>query len=160
MSDSDPKRTSQSSSTRESTPRPAAGDLPTLRMANLATRRFTRHASPVISRPKIATTCSRVTRRRPERKTDFGALSRGVDRDQAPPQAVGITGIVRKPRFAARRAITPGENAVTKKYSSLRRSLLAATAVAFSLPLIAAQATPAAAADEDRHSSVPLPRVR
>jgi len=48
----------------------------------------------------------------------------------------------------ARRAITSGENAVTKKQSSLRRSLLAATAVAFGLPLIAAQATPAAAADE------------
>jgi pimeloyl-ACP methyl ester carboxylesterase len=37
---------------------------------------------------------------------------------------------------------------VTKKSSSLRRGLLAVVAVAFGVPLIAAQATPAAAADE------------
>jgi Epoxide hydrolase N terminus len=37
---------------------------------------------------------------------------------------------------------------VTKKSSSLCRGLLAATALAFGLPLIAAQATPATAADE------------
>src|SRR5262245_51194554 len=35
------------SRTQRSTPRPAAGDLPTLRMANLATRRCTKLASPV-----------------------------------------------------------------------------------------------------------------
>ena len=59
---SPPRMFSSWSRTQRSTRRLAAGDLPTSRMANLATRTCTKLASPVTSLPKIATTSSPVTR--------------------------------------------------------------------------------------------------
>src|SRR5262249_47175068 len=56
------------SRTQKSTPRLAAGDSPTSRTANRATRRCTKPASPATSLPKIATLSSLVTRLRPELK--------------------------------------------------------------------------------------------
>src|SRR5262245_48881550 len=49
------------SRTQKSTPRLAAGDLPTSQMANLATRRCTRRASPATNPLRIATLSSPVT---------------------------------------------------------------------------------------------------
>ena len=54
------------SRTQKSTPRLAAGGSPTSRTANLATRRCTKRASPATCLPKIATSSSRITHRRPE----------------------------------------------------------------------------------------------
>src|SRR5215475_9057844 len=56
------------SRTRRSTPRPAAGDLPTSPTANPATKRYTNSASPATSRRKIATSFSPTTHLRPELK--------------------------------------------------------------------------------------------
>src|SRR6516225_5313955 len=61
-----PRMFSSWSRTQRSTPRLTAGDSPTSGMANLATRRCTRLASPATSLPKIATTSSPVTRPPPE----------------------------------------------------------------------------------------------
>ena len=51
---------------KRSTPRLPAGDLPTSRMADLATRHCTKLAFPATSLPKIATSSSPVTRLPPE----------------------------------------------------------------------------------------------
>ena len=70
-----PRMFSSWSRTRKSTPRPTAGDLPTSRTANLATRRCTRRATPATSLRKIATSSSPVTRPPPERTRRFLAES-------------------------------------------------------------------------------------
>src|SRR3974390_3370470 len=56
------------SKTQKSTPRPAAGDTPTSRTANLAMRRCTKPASPATCLPKITTTFLLTTHLRPELK--------------------------------------------------------------------------------------------
>jgi hypothetical protein len=52
----------------DNTLRPAAGDTPTSRTANLVIRRCTRSASPVTCLQKIATTFSLTTHLHPELK--------------------------------------------------------------------------------------------
>jgi hypothetical protein len=52
--------------TQRNTPRPTAGDSPTSGMANLATRRSTKPATPATCLPRIATSSSCAMRRRLE----------------------------------------------------------------------------------------------
>src|SRR5262249_9771612 len=67
------------SRTRRGTPRPAAGGLPTLRPANLATTRCTRRAFPATSPLRIATTSSPVMHLSSEYHTHVASVLRQED---------------------------------------------------------------------------------